>query len=478
MALVRNNPYAVVPFSTNTADENTAGAGAPPNRNGLAQERAAAQARLDALDAELERLESERGLRDAFAAEAPERLHVLANMGPGLLTPLHAVLGYAQILRMDRSLSAQQAKQVDALFAAALHLRGCVQHALSLAELHGHPADIDGDEDVMIDAACLPVAYEPAADGAAAAFPAPGLHVLLADDVAMSREIAAAFLREAGYSVSLAESGAEAVSIAASSHVDVILMDVRMPEMDGLEATRHIRQLPGEAGSVPIIALTALSFTDDVEICRKMGMNGHLAKPFSRETLIDAVTRAIAPKADQGWIMANPPSPAAAVRSAKPLAIRAEADWRLPVPRLAAEPVTPAWLDIDNPWNRASQRPPASARPGTSGSCFAIKLTLITVNGKQRLFNDGRACAPQAYRDRHGFHWLVFLPRDLEKPGVFTVQCDLWRWVHGAWSSTTVAGAVFTPDEMYEQGWRYCGPCEDKTAQVEIAVRSREEKDV
>ena len=70
-------------------------------------------------------------------------------------------------------------------------------------------------------------------------------------------------------------------------------MDVRMPEVDGLEATRRIRKLEGVRGRVPIVALTAQTFIEHVAECRRAGMDGHLAKPFDRETLLLAVTRAI-----------------------------------------------------------------------------------------------------------------------------------------------------------------------------------------
>jgi CheY-like chemotaxis protein/HPt (histidine-containing phosphotransfer) domain-containing protein len=122
------------------------------------------------------------------------------------------------------------------------------------------------------------------------------LHVLLVDDVLMNRDIGEAFLRAAGHEVTCAERGAEAVAAAASTDFDVVLMDVRMPEMDGLEATRRIRALEGARGKVPIVALTAHAFSEQVKDCRKAGMNSHLAKPFQMEALLAAVSRAVADK--------------------------------------------------------------------------------------------------------------------------------------------------------------------------------------
>ncbi len=120
------------------------------------------------------------------------------------------------------------------------------------------------------------------------------LHVLVVDDVSMNRDIACSFLRVAGHEVVSAESGTGAIAAAASTDFDVILMDVRMPEMDGLEATRVIRALEGARGRVPIVALTAQAFTDQVAECHEAGMDSHLAKPFDPDTLIAAVARAAA----------------------------------------------------------------------------------------------------------------------------------------------------------------------------------------
>jgi CheY-like chemotaxis protein len=96
------------------------------------------------------------------------------------------------------------------------------------------------------------------------------LHVLVVDDVLINRDIAGSFLLARGHQVTCVESGAQAVAAAANTDFDVILMDVRMPEMDGLEATRQIRALEGERGRLPIVALTAQAFADQVaEVTRQ-----------------------------------------------------------------------------------------------------------------------------------------------------------------------------------------------------------------
>jgi CheY-like chemotaxis protein len=112
------------------------------------------------------------------------------------------------------------------------------------------------------------------------------------DDAAVNRDIAASFLRSAGHHVSCAESGAKAVAMAAETIFDVVLMDLRMPQMDGLEASRRIRALGGAHGAVPIVALTAQAFTQHVEECRQAGMDYHLAKPFNQAALLNIVAKA------------------------------------------------------------------------------------------------------------------------------------------------------------------------------------------
>jgi signal transduction histidine kinase/ActR/RegA family two-component response regulator len=126
----------------------------------------------------------------------------------------------------------------------------------------------------------------------AAAGATPALHVLVVDDVAMNRDIAASFLRAAGQVVDSVEGGAEAVAAAAATDFDVVLMDVRMPVVDGLEATRRIRALGGTRGRVPIVALTAQAFTEQVTECREAGMDDHLVKPFTPATLLAATLHA------------------------------------------------------------------------------------------------------------------------------------------------------------------------------------------
>ncbi|HEX7759597.1 MAG TPA: ATP-binding protein [Caulobacteraceae bacterium] len=121
-----------------------------------------------------------------------------------------------------------------------------------------------------------------------------GARVLLVDDHPMNRELGSTILGLLGCEVTLAENGALAVEAARAGDFDVILMDVHMPVMDGLAATRAILALEGPAGAVPVIAMTADVLPENVERCRLAGMVDHVAKPIRPEALYGALLRTLA----------------------------------------------------------------------------------------------------------------------------------------------------------------------------------------
>ena len=129
----------------------------------------------------------------------------------------------------------------------------------------------------------------------AATAPAAGsrsLRVLVVDDEALNRNIATGVLRFGGHEGVCVDNGAAAIAAAAIEDFDVILMDVRMPGMNGLEATRRIRALPAPHGIVPVVAVTAQAFAEQIEICRQAGMDSHVSKPFTKAVLLAAVEKA------------------------------------------------------------------------------------------------------------------------------------------------------------------------------------------
>jgi signal transduction histidine kinase/CheY-like chemotaxis protein len=124
-----------------------------------------------------------------------------------------------------------------------------------------------------------------------------GLSVLVAEDNDINALLVQALLARMGHRVTVVADGAVAVNAVASAHTmgapyDVVLMDLHLPGMDGLEATRRIRGLGGAAGKIPVIALTANAFAEDRANCRAAGMNGFVVKPVDRRRLEVAITEA------------------------------------------------------------------------------------------------------------------------------------------------------------------------------------------
>jgi CheY-like chemotaxis protein len=117
------------------------------------------------------------------------------------------------------------------------------------------------------------------------------LRILLAEDNHVNQLLAVAMLGKEGHRVDVANNGIEAVKAIEKIPYDVVLMDVQMPEMDGVEATSKIRTLPGENANIPIIALTANAMRGDREKYLAAGMNDYVSKPVDKNKLMAAIAR-------------------------------------------------------------------------------------------------------------------------------------------------------------------------------------------
>ena len=115
--------------------------------------------------------------------------------------------------------------------------------------------------------------------------------ILLAEDNAINQMLATALLEKAGHHVDAVGNGAEAVEAVVAAAYDLVLMDVRMPEVDGLEATRRIRALGGPKADLPIIAMTANAMAEERDECLAAGMSDHIAKPIDEDDLMRAVAK-------------------------------------------------------------------------------------------------------------------------------------------------------------------------------------------
>jgi two-component system sensor histidine kinase/response regulator len=124
-----------------------------------------------------------------------------------------------------------------------------------------------------------------------------GRRILVVDDEPVNREVAKMLIEDTGLSVDTAENGEQAVALAQANAYAAILMDMQMPKLDGLAATRQIRTLPG-LGRVPVIAMTANAFAEDKARCIDAGMDDFLAKPFDPDTLFAVLLRWLSRKAD------------------------------------------------------------------------------------------------------------------------------------------------------------------------------------
>jgi len=134
--------------------------------------------------------------------------------------------------------------------------------------------------------------------------------ILVAEDLYMNQAIIEALLRGEGHEVVLVANGEEAVDAVQATDFDLVLMDMQMPVMDGIQATQMIRGLNERVRGIPIIALTANAMSEDVAACLAAGMNDHLAKPIDR----NALSRVVAEWAGRGTrpVDGGPPAPALA----------------------------------------------------------------------------------------------------------------------------------------------------------------------
>ncbi len=142
-----------------------------------------------------------------------------------------------------------------------------------------------------------------------------GARVLLVEDNEINQEVAIGQLEDAEVFVDLAENGAEAVRMVGENDYDIVLMDMQMPVMDGIEATRILRSNP-RSEVLPIIAMTANALVSDRELCLQAGMNDHIAKPIDPDQLFGVLLRWIKRPDGDGpglheWTEARPAAPAA-----------------------------------------------------------------------------------------------------------------------------------------------------------------------
>lgn len=207
-------------------------------------------------------------LREAAASRAKSEF--LADMSHEFRTPLNGVMGLAQALEATPLDEAQRAILAE-LFASGARLESLVAGLLQY-ELGPSPAPQASAESVT-------------ADG--------GLRVLLADDNPTNRKVVELMLQAADVEVVSVENGAEAVSALEPGGFDLVLMDLRMPVMDGFEAIAAIRAAEPSGQRLPIIVVSANAGPEDREASAAAGADRHIAKPIRAETLFGAISEVL-----------------------------------------------------------------------------------------------------------------------------------------------------------------------------------------
>jgi CheY-like chemotaxis protein len=197
----------------------------------------------------------------------------------------HAALGNVPILLLSSSSSHEDQQR-----AAELHIAGRLLKPVKQSLL------LDNIMRVMSGTTRTQPekASAPPSSSAQATSGARSLSLLLAEDNAVNLKFALKLLQREGHRVTVANNGKEAVALWESKPFDLVLMDIQMPEMDGLDATRSIRAKEKEKGGrTPIIAMTANAMAGDREMCIEAGMDGYVTKPVKKDALFAEVQRVL-----------------------------------------------------------------------------------------------------------------------------------------------------------------------------------------
>ncbi|MFN3667978.1 MAG: response regulator [Brevundimonas sp.] len=230
------------------------------------------------------RVEAEmaRSAAEQKAAMSDARQRFLTDMSHELRTPLNAVIGFSGLLT-ESDLDSGSIDHARRIHAAGLDLLAVVNQMISSPPGEAAAAEPGSDQGLpVVEAKAAEADEAEASDGV-------GLRALYVDDNESNRTLVRFMLESMGITCVTANDGGEGVMAAAGASWDVILMDIQMPVMDGVTASRRIRALDGPARATPIIALTANTLAEQVRSYMDAGMDDCLAKPVNMSELLTKV---------------------------------------------------------------------------------------------------------------------------------------------------------------------------------------------
>ena len=214
--------------------------------------------------------------KEAAESASLAKSELLANMSHEIRTPLKGVIGMTE-LALDSRPSAEQREHLETIKSAAESLLTVINDILNFSKIEA--GNMETEEADFSLRGCQSSRC---------------LHILLAEDNHVNQIVAIRTLEKQGHSVVVANNGLEALSLLDQQSFDLVLMDIQMPEMDGLTATKTIRESERQGGSrIPIIAMTAHAMKGDRERCLESGMDGYVSKPISGKALEEAITSAV-----------------------------------------------------------------------------------------------------------------------------------------------------------------------------------------
>ncbi|MBE6010488.1 MAG: response regulator [Lachnospiraceae bacterium] len=226
-------------------------------------------------------------LREFIDEEKPSRLLQIFKMSHDLRTPLHIILGYAKMAELHCEEPEKLTKYLAGIRVSGEYLLKVLDYVLDVSHLDDR-MDFEGS---LVELSDYLANNYPNQVSNLEKFDFSGKRILLVDDMEVNREIAAEMVMLTGADVDYAENGqicVDKVTEADAGYYDLILMDLQMPVMDGIEAVKRIRQLPDEKkASVPIIAMTANVYKEDRHAAFEAGMNAFVEKPIVMEVLFN-----------------------------------------------------------------------------------------------------------------------------------------------------------------------------------------------